>query len=176
MNILAIDQARNGAWSVFDEATGGMIGYGTFSFDTAKYTYEQAILHIEEIIAMVIDAYDIVYVVIEDINMRQNIRTFQKLAQLQGVLVNLCERNKLKYECISPTKWQSYCRNVLKNSEAPEDLDSEYQKKGRKESKLMSRWFAKSRLGVDTKNDNLSDALCIGYYALHHITDGQQDG
>ena len=33
MNILAIDQARNGAWAVADYDTRELIGYGTFSFD-----------------------------------------------------------------------------------------------------------------------------------------------
>lgn len=110
MNILAVDQARNGAWSVFDYEKGTLVGYGTFSFDSKKYTYAKTILHIEEIVSEVIRAYDVSAVFIEDIQLRANVQAFKKLAQLQGVLVNLCERNEYLYGFVVPTQWQNYCR------------------------------------------------------------------
>jgi len=59
LNILAIDQARNGAWAVFDYEKGELIGYGTFEFSLEKYTYAKAIMHIKELIAAVLKTYDI---------------------------------------------------------------------------------------------------------------------
>lgn len=110
MNILAIDQARTGAWSVFEYESKKLIGYGTFSFDSKKYTYAKTVLHIEELIDIVIRAYDISAVFIEDINLRMNVQSFKRLAQLQGVLVNLFERNEYLYGYIAPSQWQSFCK------------------------------------------------------------------
>jgi len=169
MNILAIDQARNGAWSVFDYDTGELVGYGTFSFDTKHYTYAKAILHIEEIIYQVIQAYDVAFVVIEDIQLRANVQSFKKLAQLQGVLVNLCERNKLLYGLVAPTQWQNFCRARGRNTAEIKKKVTELVHDGKKESKVLSIQFVRQQFGIETENDNLADALCIGYFAVTNI-------
>lgn len=165
LNILALDQARNGAWSVFDYETKQLVGYGTFAFDVKKYTYAKTILHIEEIITAVIDAYDIEAIFIEDIQLRANVQAFKKLAQLQGVLVNLCEKNEYLYELIAPSQWQNYCRG--------QDADFEpTSKKGSsetKESKMMSIHCVKELFDIETDNDNLADAICLGLYAVNKI-------
>ena len=49
IKILAIDQARNGAWSVFDYETKTLEAYGVFSFNNKDYTYAKAIRAIEEL-------------------------------------------------------------------------------------------------------------------------------
>lgn len=169
MNILAIDQARNGAWSVFDNESGELVGYGTFSFDTKKYTYAKTILYIEEIITAVINAYDIGFVMIEDIQLRMNVLSFKKLAQLQGVLVNLCERNKLLYGLVAPTQWQNYCRARGRNSTEIKEQITSVEKTEKKESKVLSIQFVREQFGIETENDNLADALCIGYYTVNNI-------
>ena len=38
-----------------------------------------------------------------------------------------------------------------------------------KESKILSIQFVKDKFKVDTDNDNLSDAICIGHYAINHF-------
>lgn len=169
MNILAIDQARNGAWSVFDYEKGELIGYGTFAFDSKHYTYAKAILHIEEIIWQVICAYDISFVVIEDIQLRANVQSFKKLAQLQGVLVNLCERNKLLYGLVAPTQWQNFCCARGRNTTEIKKNVTELAQDGKKKSKVLSIQFVKDQFGIETENDNLADALCIGYYSVTNI-------
>ena len=110
MNILAIDQARNGAWSVFNYETKSLIGYGYFSFDSKKYTYAKTIQHIEELVSSLLISYDISAVFIEDIQLRANVQAFKKLAQLQGVLVNLFEKNEYLYGYIAPSQWQNFCK------------------------------------------------------------------
>lgn len=169
MNILAVDQARNGAWSVFDYEKGTLVGYGTFSFDSKKYTYAKTILHIEEIVSEVIRAYDVSAVFIEDIQLRANVQAFKKLAQLQGVLVNLCERNEYLYGFVVPTQWQNYCRARGRNSKEVKSRVLELEKAGKKQSKILSIQFAKEQFGIDTENDNLADALCIGWYVVNAV-------
>ena len=169
MNILAIDQARTGAWSVFEYESKKLIGYGTFSFDSKKYTYAKTVLHIEELIDIVIRAYDISAVFIEDINLRVNVQSFKRLAQLQGVLVNLFERNEYLYGYIAPSQWQSFCKARGRNSKEIDSKIRELQHEGRSQSKVLSIQYVKEQFGIDTENDNLADALCIGWYVVNVV-------
>lgn len=166
MNILALDQARSGAWSVFRYETKELLCYGTFSFDARKYTYEEATMHIEEIVNAVITAWDIDAVFIEDINLRVNVNAFKRLAQLQGVLANLFEKNKLLYEYVAPARWQAYCK-ASGRSTAEQKKGVSAREKGA--SKILSTQFVKDAYGIETDNDNLADAICIGHYAVNQI-------
>mgnify|MGYP000758967447 FL=1 len=79
MKILSIDQARNGAWAVFDYETKKLETYGTFSFGNKDYTYARAILAIESLVDTIIKTYNISAVFIEDIQLRVNVQSFKKL-------------------------------------------------------------------------------------------------
>jgi len=96
---------------------------------------------------------DVVF--IEDTQLRQNAQSFKKLAQLQGALINLCEGLSLPYENVPPTRWQSYCGV---------------------RSKAQSMEFVRCQFGIETDNDNLADAICIGWYAVNHITQKEREG
>lgn len=52
MKILAVDQARHGAWAVYDYEGKKLLDYGTWGFDSKNYTFEQAILHIEALLTI----------------------------------------------------------------------------------------------------------------------------
>ena len=110
MKILAVDQARHGAWAVYDYEGKKLLDYGTWGFDSKNYTFEQAILHIEALLSEVIRTHDIDAVFLEDIQLRKNVQSFKKLAQLQGVLVNMCEKTNILYNLVAPTQWQNYCK------------------------------------------------------------------
>lgn len=172
LNILALDQARNGAWSVFDYESKELIGKGTFSFDSKKYTYAKTILHIEELIASVIIAYDVSAIFIEDIQLRANVQAFKKLAQLQGVLVNLFEKNDYLYGYVAPTQWQNFCKVCRRNfmdANGIKDQEDYSDMSGKKDSKILSIKFVKDQFCIDTDNDNLADAICIGYYVVNTV-------
>lgn len=169
MNILAIDQARNGAWSVFDYEKGTLIGYGTFEFSAEKYTYAKTIMHIKELIYAVLKAYDIGAVFVEDIQMRVSVSSFKKLAQLQGVLVNLFEENEYLYGYIAPSQWQNFCKARGRNTKEKSARVLELEKSGMKQSKILSIQFVKEQFGIETENDNLADAICQGFYVVNVI-------
>ena len=169
IKILAIDQARNGAWSVFDYETKTLEAYGVFSFNNKDYTYAKAIRAIEELVDSLIKTYDISAVFIEDIQLRVNVQSFKKLAQLQGVLINLFEKNEYLYEFVAPTQWQNYCKARGRSSKEIKEKIKALELSGKKESKILSIQFVKEKFNVDTDNDNLSDAICIGYYAVNHF-------
>ena len=168
MKILSIDQARNGAWAVFDYETKKLETYGTFSFGNKDYTYARAILAIESLVDTIIKTYNISAVFIEDIQLRVNVQSFKKLAQLQGVLINLFEKNEYLYDFIAPTQWQNYCKARLRSSKEIKDKIKALEASGKKESKILSIQAAKEMYGIDTDNDNLADAIMIGHFVINN--------
>ena len=169
IKILAIDQARNGAWAVFDYESKKLETYGTFSFSSKDYTYAKAILAIESLVDTIIKTYGISAVFIEDIQLRVNVQSFKKLAQLQGVLVNLFEKNEYLYDFVAPTQWQNYCKARGRSSKEIKEKIKALEASGKKDSKIVSIQFVKENFNVDTDNDNLSDAICLGHYAVNHF-------
>lgn len=169
MNILAIDQARNGAWSVFDYEKKALVAHGTFNFPNEEYTYAKVMVGICDIVDTLMLKYNISAVFIEDIQLRKNPDSFKKLAQLQGALVSNFERNEYLYAFVPPSTWQNYCKARGRTSkeikgkimEMPQD---------KKQSKILSIQAAKNTYGVETDNDNLADAIMIGHYVVHNIT------
>ena len=154
-----------------------MIGYGTFSFDSKKYTYAKAILHIEELVASLINSYDVSAVFIEDIQLRANVQAFKKLAQLQGVLVNLFEKNEYLYGFVAPSQWQNFCKARGRNSKEIKEQVLSVETTGKKDSKILSIQFVKDQFGIETDNDNLADAISIGFYVtniLEIVDDGKK--
>lgn len=169
MNILAIDQARKGAWAVFNYEKKELIACDAFEFPAEKYTYAQAVLEIEKLVWSVMQDYDISVVFIEDIQLRVNPQSFKRLAQLQGVLVNLFEKNEYLYDYIQPTKWQSFCGARGRNTSEIKAKVTEAKLSGKSASKILSIQFVKDKFGIDTTNDNLADAVCIGWYAVNEV-------
>lgn len=169
MKILSVDQARHGAWAVFDYEKKKLLDYGTWSFDNKEYTFEQAVLHIEAIVEEVMRTHGIDAVFFEDIQLRRNVQSFKKLAQLQGVLVNLAEKNEYLYGLVSPTQWQNYCNARGRTEKEIKSKVTQIDSGEKKASKILSLQFVREKFGIETENDNLSDAICIGYFVTENI-------
>ena len=137
MKILAVDQARRGAWAVFDYEGKTLCDYGTWAFDNKSFTFEQAIVHVEALVDEVIHSHGIDAVFFEDIQLRQNVQSFKKLAQLQGVLVNLCEKNEYLYGLVAPTQWQNYCKARGRTTKEIKSKITKVDSAGKKESKIL---------------------------------------
>ena len=161
IKILAIDQARNGAWSVFDYETKTLEAYGGFSFNNKDYTYAKAIRAIEELVDSLIKTYDISAVFIEDIQLRVNVQSFKKLAQLQGVLINLFEKNEYLYDFVAPTQWQNYCKARGRSSKEIKEKIKALELSGKKESKILSIQFVKEKFNVEEYNRQIIEKLEI---------------
>lgn len=117
----------------------------------------------------IIKEQNISAVFIEDIQLRVNVQSFKKLAQLQGVLINLFERNEYLYDFVAPTQWQNFCKARSRNAKEVKEKITSLDTSGKKESKMLSIQFVREKFGIDTENDNLSDAICIGYYVVNHL-------
>lgn len=177
MRILALDQARNCGFSIFDTEGCKLYAYGLFSYPNAKYTFAKAVMNIERDVERIINTNEIDAVFIEGIQLRKNPKSFACLAQLQGVLINLCEKRDLPYVIVQPTSWQSYCGAKGRNAkDANKEIDAETNTnmedvnlKGKKASKQLSIQYVKEKYKIDTCNDNIADAVCIGTYAANNI-------
>lgn len=166
---MAVDQARSGAWSVFDYETKNPVSYGTFTYGNKDFTYARATVEIENLIHSVIEAYHVSAVFLEDIQLRQNVNSFKKLAMLQGVLAASFEKGEYLYAFIAPAKWQNYLGTRGRNEKEKKAAIKEVPDTGKKKSKTLSIQFVKEQFGIETDNDNLSDALCIGWYVCNEI-------
>ena len=169
MKVLAVDQARHGAWAVFDYKNKTLLDYGVWSYDNKKYSFEQAMLHIEALVEEVIHAHCVDAVFSEDIQLRQNVQSFKRLAQLQGALVLMCEKNEYLYGLVAPTQWQNYCKARGRTEKEIKAKVTEIVPSVKKTSKILSLQFVKDKFGIATENDNLSDAICIGHYVVNNL-------
>lgn len=161
MRILSIDQARNGAWAIFEYETKTLLDKGVFSFDSRKFPFAKAVLGIERIVEKILKEKEVDVIFIEDIQLRVNPQAFKHLAQLQGVLVNLFEKNEFLYDFVAPTQWQSYCKKAI-----CEPCGCDVKKMNSKE---LSLFCAEKLFDIHTHNDNLADAICLGWYVVNNI-------
>lgn len=169
MKILALDQARKGAYAIFDYEKKKLIKYGSWNFDNSRYTYSQAIRMIELLVENLIYDNDISAVFIEDIQLRKNVASFKCLAHLQGVLINLFERANILYDLIQPASWQGYCKARGRTiKEAKQGIDT-IESTGKPNSKVLSIQCVKDKYHIITDDDNIADSVLIGHYVVNKI-------
>ena len=168
MKILAVDQARRGGWAIFDYDKKRLLKYGTYNFPDKRYSFPQAVKLIETYVENLIFSNNIDAVFIEDINLRFSALVFKKLAQLQGVLINLFEKTGILYDCVPPSTWQNYCKTRGRTTKEIKSGTLEANTSGKKESKVLSIEFVEDHFGVSTRDDNMADAICIGWYVVNN--------
>jgi len=142
-----------------------LLAHGEWSFPARKFDFSRAVYEITRVAAELITVNEIDAVYIEDTQLRQNAQSFKKLAQLQGALNNLFEGLGVPYESVPPTRWQSCCGARGRSYKEHQNNITE---PGPKASKVLSMQFVREHFGIETDNDNLADAICIGWYAANH--------
>lgn len=102
-----------------------------------------------------IEEYDIEEVVFEDIQLQDvngsketGIKTFKVLAEVFGVMHELCSEIKMPYTAVLPIKWKAHFKIAGK---------------GRTQEKKMSQAYAEKVCGVRCTEDE-ADSLCIALY------------
>lgn len=146
--ILALDQATHiTGWSVFDGSQ--LVKYGIFQTNT-----EDEVARFEEVkvwLISMIENWKPDIVAIEGIQYQQNfgVTTFQTLARLQGILMNLCYELKIPCKICATNTWRAHCG--VKGKQRND--------KKRSMQLLVKEWFDIS------VSDDESDAIGIGKYA-----------
>ena len=169
MKILSVDQSRTGGWAIFEYETGVLLKFGDFDFPSRKYSFAQAVVQLKTLIKEIIKTEQVSAVFIEDIQLRQNVQAFKNLAWLQGVLVNYFEENQLLYDIIAPSKWQNACGARGRTDKEKKSKILAVNTDGKKSTKVLSITYIHDKYGIDTPNDGIADAICIGDYVINNI-------
>lgn len=156
MKVLSIDQAAHGGYAIWDFETQMLLEYGEFDFVESDYT--NVVVNIANFVKDTIDKNDIVYVAFEDTMFQRNAQTLKNLCRIQGALIYVLESKDIPYCIIYPVSWQSYIKKY--NNFAK---DRKF-----KNTKELSLCFVEEQFDIKTDNNNVSDAICIGLYAIDH--------
>lgn len=152
MRILALDQAsRVSGWAIFDGDT--LEQYG--KIDVSKY-YElgERLYQIRQEVEHLIDDEHIDVVILEDIYMDgqkiNNVQTFKALAEVFGVLYELCIEMKIPVEAVLAGTWKSTLG--IKG-------------RTRAEQKQNAQKWVINKYGKKPTQDEC-DAICIGAHTI----------
>ena len=152
--ILALDQAsRQSGYSIFKDNE--LIKFGTIKLEDENVGAR--LVQLRQSIKFLIAENQIDYVVFEDIQMQtsvgNNVKTFKVLANVFGVILELCEELKIKYDIVSSNTWKSTLKIKGRN---------------RAEQKKNAQLFVEETYGVHCTQDE-ADAICIGTHAYNTI-------
>lgn len=152
---LALDAATNiTGFSVYDNEK--LVCYGTFK---AKQTTDSTarINEIKHLICAAIDEWQPDFVGIENIQLQTygandllRVETYRVLANLQGVLCDVCFEKKVPFQLVASSSWRSYC-----------GVQGNYRNEKKKEAQgKVKIWY-----GIDCTDDE-ADAICLGKYCV----------
>lgn len=151
--VLALDQASHiTGYSIFDGPN--LVSYGTFE---AKETDEAKRFHeIRLWLISMVENWQCDIIGIEGIQYQQTmgVTTFQTLARLQGVLMDLCIELNIPYVICPTNTWRAHCG--VKGTKRTD--------KKRSMQLLVKQWYDV------TVSDDIADAVGIGKY----VTDTNQ--
>lgn len=83
-----------------------------------------------------------------------NVATFQKLAWVQGAIMELCNEMSIPFTLVYPSEWRKAC-NFLKGQSPSRDT----------QKKIAQQWVLNTYNKKCTQDE--SDAICIGWGYIH---------
>lgn len=158
--VLALDAAtETTGYSIYDDKH--LVAYGTFSvIYSADSTYR--INQVKHWLEEVINKCNPDAIGIEGIQYQKErgVKTFQTLANLQGVLLDFCFENKdkIEYKVCSSSTWRSFLG--LNHGDQREN------------AKQKAQTYVKLMFGVSATQDE-ADAICIGKYFINQFKNKQ---
>lgn len=144
--ILSLDQAtKNSGYAIIKN--GNIINYGMIN-----QTGDNVHIRISKIVKRVrelIEKYDIKVLVLEDIYLGFNAKTYEVLAGLKFILIHLAIEYGIDYVVIKAVEWKSY-HNILSGDSITQ--------------KIAGVQRIKDKIGIDVSEDT-SDAILQGVFA-----------
>ena len=155
-NLLALDQASDvTGYAIYDIDDHRLIAYGHFSLGTGDLG--KRLVSFRTKIQDLISQYSINQVAFEDIQLQANVgnnaHTFKTLAEIYGVLHELCVELDLPYDVILAGTWKSTLG--IKG-------------KARAEQKRNAQAWVQNTFNVKPIQDEC-DAICIGAHTIAQI-------
>lgn len=159
--ILALDAATGvTGYSIYDDRT--LVGYGIFKTSAALPTVER-INQVKNWLKAALKEWQPDFVGLENIQLQSygpnaaqtQVKTFQTLANLQGVLLDTVFEASIDSDTVYPSEWRSYCGVS----------DGDRHRDARKKAAQ-----AKVRIWYDMQcTEDEADAICIGKYFCNKI-------
>ena len=159
--ILALDAETSiTGYAIYDNKT--LIKYGTFKTSAALRTIER-INQVKQWLRAALKEWEPDFVGLENIQLQKygtgsaqaQVKTFQTLANLQGVILDTIFEACVDSELVYPTEWRSYCGVS----------DGDQHREARKKAAQ-----AKVRIWYDMQcSEDEADAICIGKYFCNRI-------
>ena len=156
--ILALDAATGTTgYAFYDDDK--LVAYGTFKTNSNKNSIER-IHEVKQWLLGLIENYEIDFCGIENIQLQKfgphesqtQVKTFQTLANLQGVLIDTLFEACIDYDLVYVAEWRKYC-------DVGEGIGRENKKKQAQDK--VKLWY-----GQNCTQDE-ADAICIGKYFVH---------
>ena len=154
--ILALDAATSiTGYAIYDDKV--LVGYGTFH-TTTTLTATERINQVKNWLKAALKEWEPDFVGIENIQLQKygnrdtdvQVKTFQTLANLQGVLLDVIFEACIDSDLVRPSEWRSYC-----------GINDGDQHRGAKKKQAQ----AKVKVWYDmTCTEDEADAICIGKY------------
>lgn len=154
--ILALDAATGvTGYSIYDNKV--LVGYGTFK-TSASLPATERINQVKNWLKAALKEWEPDFVGVENIQLQSygpkaaqvQVKTFQTLANLQGVILDTIFEACIDSELVYPSEWRSYC--------GVNDGDSHREAKKKQAQAKVKIWY-----DIDCSEDE-SDAICIGKY------------
>lgn len=154
--ILALDAATNvTGYSIYDDKV--LVGFGTFKA-TASLPATERINQVKNWLKAALKEWQPDFVGIENIQLQKygtkatdvQVKTFQTLANLQGVMLDILFEACIDHELVYPSEWRSYC--------GINDGDQHRDPKKKQAQIKVKIWY-----DMDCTEDE-ADAICIGKY------------
>ena len=154
--ILALDAATNTTgYSIYDDKV--LVGYGTFK-TSSSMTATHRINQVKNWLKAALKEWEPDFVGIENIQLQKygnrdtdvQVKTFQTLANLQGVILDTIFEACIDSDLVRPSEWRSYC--------GINDGDSHRDAKKKQAQAKVKIWY-----DINCTEDE-ADAICIGKY------------
>lgn len=154
--ILALDAATSvSGYAIYDDKV--LVGYGTFKTSSTKQATAR-INDIKQWLRAALKEWEPDFVGIENIQLQKygekytdvQVKTFQTLANLQGVVLDTIFEACIDCDLVRPSEWRSYC--------GINDGDSHRDAKKKQAQAKVKVWY-----NMDCSEDE-ADAICIGKY------------
>ncbi len=154
--LLALDQSsKTTGYTVLDNGKIIKVSH----FDCVGDDLGDRLYQFRKKVISLIEEYDIDEIAFEDIqlqdvngNKETGIKTFKVLAEVFGVMHELCSEMKMPYTAILPIKWKAHFKIAGK---------------GRSQEKKMAQTYALRNFGIPCTEDE-ADSLCIALYHFNN--------
>lgn len=156
IRILALDAATNvTGYSIYDNKV--LVGFGTFK-TTATLSATERINQVKNWLKAAIREWEPDFIGVENIQLQKygasaaqaQVKTFQTLANLQGVILDTIFEASVDHDLVYPSEWRSYCG--INDGDAHRDA-----------KKKAAQAKAKIWYNMECTEDE-ADAICIGKY------------